>query len=67
VAFDERVKIHGLVMEGIEAALRRRGYPSVESLKGWKKAVKPKRQRIRHVARGTLMKGWLAICSLRKK
>jgi hypothetical protein len=34
VAFDERAKIHDLVMEGIEAALRRRGYPSVESLKG---------------------------------
>jgi hypothetical protein len=37
VAFDERVKIHDLVMEGVEAALRRRGYPSVESLKAGKK------------------------------
>jgi len=37
VAFDERVKIHDLVMEGIELALRRRGYPSVESLKAGKK------------------------------
>jgi hypothetical protein len=37
VAFDERLKIHDLVMEGIEAALRRRGYPSLESLKAGKK------------------------------
>jgi hypothetical protein len=33
IAFDERVKIHDLVLEGIDAALRRRGYPSVETLK----------------------------------
>ena len=33
IAFHERVKIHDLVLEGIDAALRRRGYPSVESLK----------------------------------
>jgi hypothetical protein len=33
IAFDERVKMHDLVLEGIDAALRRRGYPSVESLK----------------------------------
>ena len=31
------VKIHDLVLEGIDAALRRRGYPSVESLKAGKK------------------------------
>ena len=37
MAFDERLKIHDLVMEGIEAALRRRGYPSLESLKAGKK------------------------------
>ena len=37
IAFDERVKIHDLVLEGIDAALRRRGYPSVESLKAGKK------------------------------
>jgi hypothetical protein len=37
VAFDERVKIHDLVMEGIGAALRKRGYPSIESLKAGKK------------------------------
>ena len=37
IAFDERVKIHDLVLEGIDAALRRRGYPSVESLKAGKR------------------------------
>jgi len=37
IAFDERVKIHDLVLEGIDLALRRRGYPSVESLKAGKK------------------------------
>jgi hypothetical protein len=36
-AFDERVKIHDVVMEGIEAALRQRGYPSIERLKAGKK------------------------------
>ena len=36
IAFDERVKIHDLVLEGIGAALRRRGYPSVENLKAGK-------------------------------
>ena len=33
VAFDERVKIHDLVMEGIDRVLRRRGFPSVETLR----------------------------------
>jgi hypothetical protein len=37
IAFDERIKIHDLVLEGIDAALRRRGYPSVESLKTGKR------------------------------
>ena len=37
IAFEERVKIHDIVMEGIDAALRRRGYPSIESLKAGKK------------------------------
>jgi hypothetical protein len=32
IAFDERVKIHSLVMEGIGVVLRRRGYPAIESL-----------------------------------
>jgi hypothetical protein len=36
IAFDERVKIHDLVLEGVDAALRRRGYPSVENLKAGK-------------------------------
>ena len=33
IAFDERLKIHDVVPEGIDAALRRCGYPSVESLR----------------------------------
>jgi hypothetical protein len=37
IAFDERVKIHDLVLEGIDLALRRPGYPSVENLKAGKK------------------------------
>jgi hypothetical protein len=37
IAFDERIKIHDLVLEGIDAALRRRGYPSVEGLKAGKR------------------------------
>ena len=37
IAFEERLKIHDLVLERIDAALRRRGYPSVESLKAGKK------------------------------
>jgi hypothetical protein len=37
IAFDERAKIHDIVLEGIDAALLRRGYPSVESLKAGKK------------------------------
>ncbi len=36
IAFEERLKIHDVVLEGIELALRRRGYPSVESLKSGK-------------------------------
>jgi hypothetical protein len=37
IAYDERVKIHDVVIEGIDAAFRRRGYPSVERLKAEKK------------------------------
>ena len=37
IAFDERLKIHDIVLEGIDAALRRRGYPSVENLRAGKK------------------------------
>ena len=32
-AFHERCKIHDIIMQGIDAALRKRGYPSVEALK----------------------------------
>jgi hypothetical protein len=38
VAFKERCKIHDLVMEGVDLALRRRGYAAIE-------ASKPKRRR----------------------
>jgi hypothetical protein len=31
IAFEERLKIHDVVLEGIDLALRRRGYSSVES------------------------------------
>jgi hypothetical protein len=37
IAFEERLKIHDVVLEGIDLTLRRRGYPSVESLKAGKK------------------------------
>ena len=37
IAFRERLKIHDVIIEGIDAALRRRGYPSIESLKAGKK------------------------------
>ena len=37
IAYDERVKIHDLVIKGIDAALKRRGYPPIESLKAGKK------------------------------
>ncbi len=36
-AFKERCKIHDLVMQGIEMALKKRGYPSIEDLKAAKK------------------------------
>jgi hypothetical protein len=38
IAFEERLKIHDLAIEGLDAVLRPRGYPSVENLKGGKKA-----------------------------
>jgi hypothetical protein len=37
IAFEERLKIHDVVLQGIDAALQRRGYPSVESLRAGKK------------------------------
>jgi hypothetical protein len=36
IAYDERIKIHDLVIEGIDAVLKRRGYQSVESRKAGK-------------------------------
>jgi len=32
-AFEERRKIHDLILDGIEQALRKRGYPSISNLK----------------------------------
>jgi hypothetical protein len=37
IAFEERLKIHNVVLEGIDLALRRRGYASIESLTGKKR------------------------------
>jgi len=37
IAFEERLKIHDVVLEGIDLALRRRGYLSIEGLKAGKK------------------------------
>ena len=37
IAFEERLKIHDVVLEGIDLALRRHGYPSIEGLKVGKK------------------------------
>jgi hypothetical protein len=36
-AFRERCKIHDLVMQGIDLALRKRGYPSIDELKAGRK------------------------------
>jgi hypothetical protein len=33
VAFDERCKIHDLLMEGVELALKKRGYPALADMK----------------------------------
>jgi hypothetical protein len=37
IAFEERLKIHDVVLEGIDLALRRHRYPSIDSLKAGKK------------------------------
>jgi hypothetical protein len=37
IAFEERLKIHDVVLEGIDLALRRRGYASIGSLRAGKK------------------------------
>jgi hypothetical protein len=36
-AFRERCKIHDIVMQGIDAALKKRGYPSVDGLRAGRK------------------------------
>ena len=36
-AFHERCKIHDIIMQGIDTALRKRGYPPLEGLKAGKK------------------------------
>jgi hypothetical protein len=36
-AFHERCKIHDIIMQGIDLALRKRGYPSVDDLKTGRK------------------------------
>ena len=33
VAFDERRRIHDLLMEGVELALKKRGYPTLADMK----------------------------------
>ena len=33
VAFDERRKIHDLLLEGVELALKKRGYPTLADMK----------------------------------
>jgi hypothetical protein len=37
IAFEERLKIHDVVLEGIDLALRRCGYASIERLRAGKK------------------------------
>ena len=37
IAFTRDVKVHDVIMEGIDAALQKHGHPSVEALKGDKK------------------------------
>jgi hypothetical protein len=34
IAFTRDVKVHDVIMEGIDAALRKHGHPTVEALKG---------------------------------
>jgi hypothetical protein len=37
IAFHERLKIHDVVMQGIDLARRKRGYAAVDDLKAGKK------------------------------
>ena len=41
VAFDERRKIHDLLMEGVELALKKRGYPALADMKAKWQRKKP--------------------------
>ncbi|MGA8321759.1 MAG: hypothetical protein WBE48_21995 [Xanthobacteraceae bacterium] len=41
VAFDERCKIHDLLIEGVELALKKRGYPAVADMKAKWQRKKP--------------------------
>jgi hypothetical protein len=41
VAFDERRKIHDLLMEGVELALKKRGYPKLGDMKAKRERKKP--------------------------
>jgi hypothetical protein len=43
IAFEERLKIHGVLLEGIDLSLRRRGYPSVEASKRARSGPAPKK------------------------
>jgi hypothetical protein len=38
-AFHERCKIHDIIMQGIDTALKKRGYPSIDDLKTGRKAA----------------------------
>ena len=33
ITFDERLKIHDLLMEGVELVLKKRGYPALAEMK----------------------------------
>jgi hypothetical protein len=37
IAFEERCKIHDVVLQGVDLALRKRGYPPMEQLKAGKR------------------------------
>jgi hypothetical protein len=41
IAFDERRKIHDLLMEGVELALKKRGYPALADMKAKWERKKP--------------------------
>ena len=41
IAFDERCKIHDLLIEGVELALKKRGYPELADMKAKWERKKP--------------------------